>query len=272
MTTRRYCFFPLLLVALLAGRRASTAEQCAPGVPRHAPNPITGDECPVLGAMGGAKLAIPSEYLLGPIAYKGIDIWKPDSYRMTPRHSTLENAIDTFAIRIRQTNFKPIEAESDLRAYRQSYESVRQLPPPGNRWIHIGFDARNYPRPPSREFAQTWRDELGKRGAYNKQPDAWGLAHYISTRLPSADNRFPGFGIQWEYFYDESQDSSFIECRTTLRKVPPHDSVSFCTIYFNAPEIKARAEITNIRDKGDLRQWRAMETGVLRTLGSFVVR
>lgn len=271
MTPPKYSLLSLLLLAVLRGSCAFAAESCAQGVPRHVPTSLTGDECPILGRMGDLKLAIPPEYLIGPLAYRGVDIWQPNTYKNTPLHPTLSSDIDTFAIRIRQNNFKPIESPDDALAFRQSYESVRQMPPPDNRWIIIGFDARTYPRPSSREFEKLWRSELGKEGPYHKLPDEWGLTHYLSIQPPTADTTFPRFGAQWEYFYNESENSTFIGCQSTLKKVPPHDPISHCTIYFNAPEIKARAEIDNIRDKADISRWREMEAGVHRILKSFVV-
>jgi hypothetical protein len=86
-----------------------------------------------------------------------------------------------FSIRIRQTNFKPIETEVDQREYRQSYETVRVLPPQENRWIHVGFDARHYPVS-AREKADNWPKYFALEGPYVKAADAWGLAHYVSVR------------------------------------------------------------------------------------------
>jgi hypothetical protein len=218
--------------------------------------------------MGSAKLAIPPQVLLGPVAYRGVDIWKPDTYKNNPKHPTFDDPIDTFAIRIRQNTFKPIETAADLRDYRQSYEAVWELPPRDNRWIHVGFDARRYPLPSAREKAESWHRDEAHWGPYVQAADLWGLAHYVSVQRPSTDE---SHGEQVEYFYEAAGDSPFIFCRNTLRKVPPHDPLSSCQIEFSVPKLRAHAEITNIRDKADLASWRQMRDGVLRVVDSFIV-
>jgi hypothetical protein len=223
----------------------------------------------VVGKMGDSKLAIPSEYLLGPIAYKGVDIWNADSYKNRPQHPTYDNQLDSFAIRIRQNDFKPIENVSDEQAFRESYESVRKLPRSTNRWILVGFDARHYPIDPANVVAERWH-QMYEKGPFDREADVWGLAHYVSEKLPSKDVTNGG-GIQFEYFYDERQNSTFIDCQNTLRKVPPYDPISFCEIWFNAPEIRAQVNIGNIRDRADLGRWREIKIGVLHVVHSFIV-
>ena len=222
----------------------------------------------VVGRMGGAKLEIPQEFILGPVAYKGVDIWKPDTFKNKPDHPTFDNEIDTFAIRIRQTNFKPIETEIDLREYRQSYEAVRELPPRNKRWIHVGFDARRYPMPSPSEKAESWYKDDAHWGPYVKAADVWGLVHYVSVQRPSTD---VSHGDQVEYFYDAAGNSTFMFCRNTLRKVPPYDPLSHCQIEISVPKLMAYADITNIRDKTDLASWREVRDGVLRVVDSFIV-
>lgn len=224
----------------------------------------------VIGKMGDSKLAIPSQYLFGPIAYKGVDIWNADSYKNRPKHPTYNNQLDSFAIRIRQNNFKPIENLNDEQAFRESYESVRNLPPSTNRWILVGFDARRYPIDPANVVAERWR-QMREKGPFNRKADIWGLAHYLSEKLPSRD-KTNDRGIQLEYFYDEKENSTFIYCQNTLRKVPPYDLISFCEIWFNAPEIRAEVNVDNIRDKADLGRWRDIKVGVLSVLHSFIVQ
>jgi hypothetical protein len=223
---------------------------------------------PIVGKMGSAKLAIPPEFILGPVTYKGVDIWKPDSFKNSPKHPTFDNEIDDFAIRIRQTNFKPIETEIDLREYRQSYEAVWKLPPQHNRWIHVDFDARRYPMPSASEKAESWRKDDARWGPYVKAADVWGLIHYVSVQRPSTD---AVHGDQVEYFYDAAANSVFIFCRNTLRKVPPNDPLSNCQIEFDVPKLMAYAGITNIRDKADLARWGEMRDGVLSVVDSFIV-
>jgi hypothetical protein len=267
-STRHFWFTSLPVFAgLLLLLSCTDAQQCAPGVTPLPRNAITGEICPTVGRMGGAKLAIPSEFRLGPVAYKGIDIWRADSYKNRPEHPTFDNEIDTFAIRIRQTNFRPIETEVDEREYRQSYETVWGLPPADNRWIHVGFDARLYPVS-AIKTADGWYKDDAHWGPYVKAADVWGLAHYVSVQRPSTDAIH---GDQVEYFYDAAGNSAFMFCRNTLRKVPPYDPLSHCEIDFEVPKLMARADITNIRDKADLAKWREMREGVLRVVDSFIV-
>ena len=90
---------------------------CAPDAPRHAPHAMTGETCPVVGRMGKVKLAVPKHYLLGPFVYKGVDIWNAESFKNRPKQPTFDTEIDNFAIKIRQTNFKPIETQQDWTDY-----------------------------------------------------------------------------------------------------------------------------------------------------------
>jgi hypothetical protein len=222
----------------------------------------------IIGRMGNAKLAIPPEFILGPIAYKGVDIWKSDTFKSSPKHPTFDNQIDIFAIRIRQHNLKPIESELDRREYRKSYEAVMELPPRDNRWIHVGLDARRYPMSSASEKARSWYKDDAHWGPFVKAPDVWGMSHYVSVQLPTSDTLH---GDQVEYFYNEESDSVFMFCWNTLRKVPPHDPLSNCQIEFSVPELMAYADITNIRDKADLASWRQMRDGVMRVVNSFIV-
>lgn len=61
-------------------------------------------------------------------------------------------------------------------------------------------------------------------------------------------------------------------CRSTLKKLPPRDLLTRCEIHFDVPELRVRAEVTNIRDKADLARWREIERGVLRVVNLFIVR
>lgn len=73
-------------------------------------------------------------------AYKGIDIWNTESYKKRPQTNSFDNELDNFAIRIRLTNFKPVETFKD----RDDYGKLGLLigvPPPENRWIHVGVKA-----------------------------------------------------------------------------------------------------------------------------------
>lgn len=261
------CLAGIAALGLVLISSVANAEWCAPGVKRQPPHPLTGETCPLVGSMGGAKLAIPTEYLLGPVAYKGIDIWSAESFAKTPKHPTFSSEIDNFSIKIRQSNFKPIESASDFSDYIRSYNAVKTLPPPDNRWIHVGFGTRYYPTS-AKEVAERWHEDEAHWGPYERAANVWGLAHFVSVQQPSTN--IPG--DQVEYFYSLADDSTFIFCRSTLMKVPPHNLLTRCEINFDVPQMKARAEVTNIRDKADLARWREIEAGVLGVAGSFIVQ
>jgi len=73
-------------------------------------------------------------------AYKGIDIWNVESYKERPQTNSFGNELDNFAIRIRLTNFKPVETFKDRDDY-GNLGSLIGVPPPENRWIHVGVKA-----------------------------------------------------------------------------------------------------------------------------------
>jgi hypothetical protein len=112
---------------------------CVPGAPRHAPHAITGETCPVVGNMGGVKLANPQHYLLGPKACKGVDIWDAKSWENRPKNPTFENEFDYFAIKIRLNNFKPIETRKDWEDFVKKDKTLA-IQDFESRWIYVGFE------------------------------------------------------------------------------------------------------------------------------------
>jgi hypothetical protein len=262
------------LITICCGKSvASEADTawCAPGVPRHSPHVVTRESCPSLGRMGDTKLAIPGHYLLGPIGYKGVSIWDK-SYANRPKPATLDSELTDFAIKIRQTNFKPIETYQDLADYAKLGKSVRPQPPE-NRWLHVGFQYD--PLFKEKGEAVNMKGQLTARlkdesfGRYTLQKDqSWGLDHYVSAHQPGTAVRGE---TQREVFYDARTNATFIGCKSTLRSVPPHDLLTFCRHEFFAPEGDIRIGIGNIDVKSDLARWREVEQRVRAVLQSFVV-
>ena len=93
-------------------------------------------------------------------AYKGIDIWNAESYKKRPQTNSFDNELDNFAIRIRLTNFKPVETFKDRDDYGK-LGSLIGVPPPENRWIHVGVKAL-YKHGTFQDTVSRWRkDEKG---------------------------------------------------------------------------------------------------------------
>jgi len=289
--THRTCIFVLRLIPLpraaalfvlclpLWGCTQDTAPlaDCGPGVSAQTPHGITGIVCPSLGRMGALKLAIPQHYLLGPKEYKGQSIWSPEDWKKRPKVSTLDTDLSSFAIKIRQTNFKPIETPQDWRDYDKLGHSIHPQPPE-NRWLHVGFEHVGNVRD-----AQPW--QLNRKvqlkntivgspyeGHFTRQKQQqWGLDHYVSDRKPSTHPD----GWTYEIFYDPKTDGTFIRCKSTLRSAPLHDVITSCQHEFNfiakdTGEI-IRISASNIHVKSDLARWREVEQGLRAAFQSFIV-
>jgi hypothetical protein len=264
----------VVVIVVGCGRNAASAnntEWCAPGVPRYAPHAITGETCPSLGRMGDTKLAVPGHYLLGPTGYKGVSIWD-ESYANRPKPATLDSELTDFAIKIRHTNFKPIETYQDWEDYAKLGKSIRPQPPE-NRWLHVGFQYD--PLFKDKGEAVNMKGQLTARlkdesfGRYTLQKDqSWGLDHYVSAHQPGTAVRGE---TQREVFYDAKTNATFIGCKSTLRSVPPHDLLTFCRHEFFAHPGDIRIGVSNIWVKTDLARWREVEQGVRAVFQSFVI-
>lgn len=255
----------------LTGANAEDAAWCAPGVPRYTPHAITGATCPNLGRMGDIKLAIPGHYLLGPISYPGLSIWKPEDWKKRPKVSTLETELSHFAIKIRQANFKPIETYQDLNDYgKLGYFSIDPQPPE-NRWLEIGFEFIGKPRETNRKNQlNRWlaKDNLMDGPYVHQSRKVWGLDHYVSVHQPTTRSD------QIEIFYDTKTNKTFIICRSRLSSVPPHELQTHCQHEFDytSPESGEVVLIdTNIAVKSDLAHWREFEAGIRAVFASFIV-
>ncbi len=235
---------------------------CPTGVAPHAPHEVTHETCPSLGRMNGVKLAIPQHYLLGPKGYKGVDIWSAESYKKRPQTESFDNELDNFAVRIRLINFKPIETFKDTDDYGK-LGSLIGVPPPENRWIHVGIEADDRDLDFKTTVAGWLKDEAGW-GPFVAQPEVWGLKRYLSSEQPSPDK------TQWEFFYND-QSTVFANCQNNLMKYPPYGRLAFCKLQFFAPELRAKIIVSNIQNREDLARWAEIEREVRKVIQSFIV-
>jgi hypothetical protein len=235
---------------------------CPPGVARHAPHEITHETCPSLGRMNGVKLAIPQHYLLGPKGYKGIDIWNAESYKKRPQTNSFDNELDNFAIKIRLTNFKPIETTKDRDDY-GNRSSPAGPAPVENRWIHVGIEANGY----SQSFQPTvnrWiKDEKGW-GPFKPVTDQWGMVRYLSAQLVTPTSS------QWEFLHDPNF-ATLVICEHMLLRYPPHTPSLSCELMFFLHETKALIKVSGLNASADLARWPEIEREVRKVIQSFIV-
>lgn len=228
---------------------------------------INGKTCPVVGHMGNVRLVVPDHYILGPVAYKGVDIWNPKSYQNRPKHPTFDTEIDNFAIKIRLSNFKPIETRKDWDDYDKLGKARGWAQPPENRWIFVEFfthDVQTTKRT-MRGQLNFWLKDKSDWGTFVKSSSLWGLQHYISTQQPSTQKS------QYEIFYDPKTEDTFINCENRLIAVPPYELFSHCRIDFLIRDLKIRASVDEIYFKEDLSHWQKIEEGIKQVVQSFVV-
>ena len=235
---------------------------CPSGVARHAPHEVTHETCPSLGRMNGVKLAIPQHYLLGPKGYKGVDIWNAESYKNRPRTNSFDNDLDNFAIRIRLTNFKPIETRTDRDDYGK-LGSLIGVPPMENRWIHVGITSQTFTGSFARSV-QLWLKDDAKRGPFSPASDFWGLKRYLSAQPRTPTNS------QWEFFHDPAFET-FARCENVLQRYPPHAPREACKLEFFIPELKALVDIDSFAERADLDRWPEIEREVRKVIQSFIV-
>lgn len=268
----------LLLVPACSGYGEDKAAACAPGVPPRPPHAITGETCPVLGRMGEMKLAIPKHYLLGPVEYKGQSIWSPEDWKKRPKKSTFETELSSFAIKIRQTDFRPIENQKDWDDYKKLGHSVNPQPPE-NRWLEVDFEHIGNVRtlkPVALDFGDAlnnWLSPPYSWGYFVRQPQRqWGLDHYVSDRQPSSGPN----GWQYEIFYDASSHKTFITCKSALKTRPPHELTVSCRHQFDfySTDSGEVIHISNehIYTKNDIAHWREFEQGIRSIFSTFIVR
>ena len=245
----------------------SVQEPCPVPLQEHA---VNGKLCPRLGNMNGVKLAIPQHYLLGPTTYKGIDIWNAESFKNRPTNPTFANEIDNFAIKIRLSTFKPIETRKDRDDYAK-LGAIVGVPSADNRWIHVGFDRRDYifcRGSMKCRFDRWLLDEAG-RGPWSLQPTkAWGLAHYRTTRVVDKNSMD---SEATDLYYDPESQGTFITCFNGFAIAPPYTPRVSCKHQFSIHEAKVEVVVDNIQSDADMARWAEIEREVKRVFQSFVV-
>lgn len=241
---------------------------CPAGVARHAPHEVTHETCPSLGQMNGVKLAIPQHYLLGPKGYKGIDIWNAESYKIRPKTNSFNNELDNFAIKIRLTNFKPIETFKDREDY-GSRSSPAGPAPVEKRWIHVGVTATGKDLDFQPSVTGWLKDEVGW-GPFIAKPDIFGLKHYVSAQIPTVDDKTWHQTQQWEFFYDSQRWATFISCTNNITPII-HREAKSCHQQFYIAEIPAFVDIDTLYDDADLARWPEIEREVRKVIQSFIV-
>lgn len=259
-----------LMVAAFCGNGATNcavADECSPDAPRHPPHAITGQTCPDIGRMGTTKIAVPQHYIDGPsFIYKGVDVWKADSYKNRPKKQSFDNEVSDIGINVRLTDFKPIENRKDKDDYYR-FSSELKLEPVANRWI--GVDIKYPPiiatdlRIPLDRFVNSdVRPHLVK----TKNP-MWGLDHYVGS-MPSPED---GIGPVNEVFYDAKTNGTLILCTNFLVRDPPHEMKSSCHLHFLDRKKNISFEVMGIQDISDLARWKEIHNGVIAVFESFVV-
>ncbi|MDE1998300.1 MAG: hypothetical protein KGI52_05165 [Burkholderiales bacterium] len=235
--------------------------------------------CSIVGHIGNVKLAIPQNYILGPVAYKGVDIWNAESYKKRPKHPTLDTEIDNFAIKIRLNNFRPIESRKDAEDYDKLGSAAAASQPPENRWIYVEFFTHDVTVTgrTSKNQMLLWLKDDAKRGPYIKSQSTWNLDHYISTQKPiTLRNPYKQIG-QFEFYYDPKTEDTFAHCENVLRlpldeSQAPHEIFTHCHIDFLLRDLNLEASVDNIYAKDDLARWPEIEQSIRQLVLSFVVQ
>jgi len=240
--------------------------------------PFYGEKtCPIVGRIGNIKLAIPQEYVLGPIAYKGVDIWKAESYKNGPKHPTLDTEIDNVAIRVRLSNFKPIESRKDLEDYEKLGKLEGWKQPFENRWIYVGLKTVNVANRgyTMKSTFENWIKDTNFWGPFVKSPSIWNLDHYVSTQQPiSQRNPYIQKG-QFEFYYDSKTEDAFAYCENVLTlspdgKNPSNELISHCHINFLIRDMNIEASVSEINFKDDIARWAEIKQGIRRLVQSFI--
>ena len=269
----------VLLAAAGAGafRFAGASDECVGNLPRQATWPSGQKECPVVGNIGGVKLAIPRHYLLGPVTYKGVDIWRPETYKNRPKRPAFDNEIENFAIRLRISDFRPIEARRDWDDYRWQLERIiaPASPPHANRWIHVGINSDTvYSNQKCSGSLRCYFDgtmkDVAEQGPFFLQRDtAYGLDHYVSRQRPTVEKSVGHFD---EFYYDAASQKTFIGCSNKPMVVPPHVPLEYCDHRFVIPELPAEVSVDYFHPaKEEITRWRDVESNVRAIVQSFIV-
>ncbi len=263
-------------IGALLWRSARADSVCTGNLPKQPIYPSGDKVCPVVGKMGGVKLAIPEHYILGPVTYKGVDIWNAESFKNRPKHPDFDTEIDNFAIRIRLSNFKPIESKQDWKDYGKLGEMTASNPPPlENRWIHVSFSSPTaYDDETCRGsqrcyFENLMKDDMHWGPFLPQKTDVYGLKHYVSAQRPAIGKSIGKFD---EFFYDAATQKTMITCSNDLMEVPPYIHLSSCQHGFVVPELQGFADVDyNHPANESLARWREVEDEIRKPVQSFIV-
>jgi hypothetical protein len=239
---------------------------CPVGVTRHAPHEITHETCPAIAKMNGVKLAIPQHYLLGPKGYKGVDIWNAESYKKRPEIYSFDNELDNFAIKIRLTNFKPIETFIDRESYSTHRPHIGPYPPE-KRWIHVGIkalDPKNTVEATFKQTVQRWLKDDAERGPFLEQPEIFGLTRYLSTQTARP------FVHKNEFLHDP-EFSIFATCEHIVQISVPHEPRINCELNFRLPDLHASINIDGFTEFSDLARWSEIKLEISKIIHNFIV-
>ena len=223
--------------------------------------------CPVVGRIGSVKLEIPPYYVSPLMAYKGVDIWDPQSFKNRPKHPTLDTEIDNFAIRLRLTNFKPVESENDLQDVLKIGAQGYLKQPKDNRWFYAEFRKNNqkYTR---KDQLNIWLNSNEPPGGFVRLNNIWGLEHYTSR--PRAMWTGSNLVERDEIFYDAENNSTFILCRIVDNSALAIET-TWCEIDYSIPDLNVFVNADQINYIDEISRWKEIEENVNKIFRSFVV-
>jgi hypothetical protein len=232
--------------------------------------------CLDIGRMGAIKIAVPTRYILGPdFVYKGVDIWNSKSFA-SGRDRSFDREIQYFSIRIRLSNFAPIESEADLKDFMDSMASKR-IPSVSNQWIFANFRYPSYFEANKKSvdlnymFKSYVDSEISKKPSFVKQSDRVdGFVHFLSPQKPSLST---SSGEINEVYYDEDLKNSIVTCSNTLRRVLPFDPIVSCHHFFFIPGGAIAVNVDNIRDKiYYVSHRKEIERGITNLFDCFIIK
>src|SRR6185437_9847841 len=269
---RRFLIFTILALLgcnWLFHAYAKTRPECA--VPLvQTPNvaPYYGKKsCPIVGRIGNVKLKVPPYYAFPLVGYKGVDIWNAQSFKNRPKHPTLDTEIDNFSIRLRLTNFKPIESEKDLQDILKIGSQGYLKQPKDNRWFYAEFRKNNqkYTR---KDQLNIWLNSNDPPGGFVRLNNIWGLEHYTSR--PRAMWTGSNLVERDEIFYDAENNSTFILCRIVENSMLAIET-TWCEIDYSIPDLNVFVNADQINYIDEISRWKEIEENVNKIFRSFVV-
>jgi len=270
------CVDVLILLIVLAAsiwdRPANAEEKCINNLTASVTFPFGENKCPSIGRMGVVKLAIPQSYLFSAVHYEGVDIWNSQSVKNQAK-PTFDTPIADFSMRLRLSNFKPIQTKQDWEDYgKLGQMRFPESVSPGNQWIYVEFlftkDHHGCSAMMQCYFDGIMRDEPHWGPFIPQKNEEYGLNHYLSIQRPTVAVE-PGQTN--EFFYDPKTHTTLITCTNKLMKVSPYAPLIFCKLNFVIPELDATIRVNFAKAvKDDIAEWPQIEQEVRRIVKSFV--